>query len=645
MSSARPTWSRVGCLVLVAAALVAAACDRGSTTGEAERADAASSGPPFARAGSSRDLLCDVERAVREAGAVPSDVAPCDCGDVAATVPCRHVDVGLDRRRGVTIAAPASLALPLDAGDASALRFSVAVSGKRAAELDVAVALRSPGGDERASWRRRLGVAREWTDVSLELPPGTSGTLTVTVEPAPAAASGTAHPRLLLAMPRLVTPTREATGDTTNVVVYLIDTLRPDHTSAYGYARDTTPSLARLAREGVRFDAAYSTAARTRPATASLLTSLHPGFHGAHSGFALSPRVATLAERFRAAGWSTWAFVTNGHVHGRQLNFDQGFDRFQAVRGKRLRNHARTEEVNEVLFPHLDALADEPFLLYVHTVDPHAPYEPPPAFRGRFTDPGYAGPVRPEKTITADLERLRLDDEDVAHVAGLYDEDIRYQDEMLGLLLARLETLGIAERTVVVVVSDHGEEFQEHGAWAHGGRLWEEQIRVPLIVRVPRWSAAAGRTVREPVQIIDVMPTLLAWFGLEGGDACQGRDVSDLVRGEPSPQGMERPIYGEETTYTPGAELRSFRVGAWKAIRFGLGDDLSKTHVLFNLDEDPLERRNLAPSQRRRLWDLARQQEAEARRWAASFERQQGPPERLDARTREQLEALGYVMR
>jgi len=622
---------------LASAALVAGCRDAPSDRAAADVAvaEAALAGPPFARAGASRDLLCDLERATRDPSA--ASVA-CSCDDVPRAGRCGHVAIGHDRRRALLLDAPTALALHLDGGESRSLRFAIGATGGAREPIGVRIVASGADGAAVARWEGEAVPARGWSEVALALA-GPVARLAVEVAPSRARAG-----QVALATPRLVVPTTSRAATPSNVVVYLVDTLRADHTSAYGYARDTTPNLTRLARDGVRFDVAYSTAARTRPSTASLLTGLQPAYHGAHSGFALAPQVTTLAERFKQAGFSTWAFVTNGHVFGQGLNFEQGFDRFQAVPGARLSHHARTEEVNELLFPHLDVLADEPFLLYVHALDPHAPYDPPPGYAGRFTDPSYAGPVQPEKTVTADLEKLQIGPADLAHVIGLYDEDILYQDAMLGLLLERLEELGVRERTIVVVTSDHGEEFQEHGAWAHGGRLYEEQTRVPLVAHVPGVAAFAGRTVAAPVQSIDVMPTLLAWFDLDGAAACQGRDLTPLLGVAPPADAASRPIYCEETTYTPGAELKSLRAGSWKMIKQGVGDDPQQTTLLFDLAADPGETRPVGRKERRRLFDTHRQMVALEASWARKFRASQGAAEQLDERTRRQLEALGYVM-
>src|SRR5262249_28136488 len=149
---------------------------------------------------------------------------------------------------------------------------------------------------------------------------------------------------------------------------------------------------------------------------------------GIYTGLPLA--AATLAERFRDAGWSTWAFVTNVQIHAKTLNFEQGFDRFLAIVGLPGGRNVRTSAVDEALLPLLDSFADEPFPLYVHALDPHAPYDPPREAGVKFADPAYDGRVHASQTQRADLIREHLDQADVAQIRDLYDEDVRYQDDM-----------------------------------------------------------------------------------------------------------------------------------------------------------------------------------------------------------------------
>src|SRR5262249_6821313 len=163
-----------------------------------------------------------------------------------------------------------------------------------------------------------------------------------------------------------------------------------------------------------------------------------------------------------------------------------------------LDNHARSAEIQAALEPQLVRFGDEPFLLYVHAVDPHTPYDPPPSHQGRFRDPGYRGNLTPADTHRRVLVERTLDADDPRRAAALDDAATAYQDEMLGVLLDRLAAQGLLERTIVVVLSDHGEELYEHGDWEHGQRLYEEQLRVPLVFRVPGLPAARGRRVAAP---------------------------------------------------------------------------------------------------------------------------------------------------
>ncbi|MEW6268654.1 MAG: sulfatase [Thermodesulfobacteriota bacterium] len=546
------------------------------------------------------------------------------------------------------------------------VRFAVTGTGPWGVRIPVTIRARDAQGRPLGEWKRAVPAGARWIERSIPLPAGHASPATLAVQVGDAigttgvasAAAASAQkparsqpPRIALAMPRAIRPAAQASGASgptagpSNVLVYLIDTLRADHTSAYGYFRPTTPRLEQLAHEGILFENAYSTAGRTRPATASLLTSLYPSFHGAAAGLGLSSQVATLAERFRSAGWSTFAFVTNGNVYGQSFNFDQGFDRFLSFPGPNDK-HARAGEVNERIFEILDQLRDEPFLLYVHSVDPHAPYDPPAGFRGKFSDPAYSGPVEPMKTLGKDLRALEATPADVAQIKALYDEDILYQDTMLGALLDRLEQLGIAERTIVIVTSDHGEEFHEHGNWSHGARLWEEQVRIPLIVKVPGDPELPGLRIREPVQLVDVMPTLLSWFALPGGEVCQGKDLGFLLAGtERAETFAKRPIYAEETRWIAGGDVLSLRLGALKVIRDGFGFDPQKDFQLFDLERDPGEKSSLAHAGDGRLGEMI----GKLREYQDELKQRHRPEEGvaapLDEKTMRNLEALGYVER
>jgi arylsulfatase A-like enzyme len=447
-----------------------------------------------------------------------------------------------------------------------------------------------------------------------------------------------------IAAPRLVQPARagaQAEAPVSNVIVYLIDTLRSDRTSTYGYHRPTTPNLDRLAREGFVFENAYSVASWTRPAVASLFTALYPSFHGVEVTTGLSRRATTLAERFRSGGWSTAAFVGNVQIYGAGLELEQGFDRFFVFPGW-FGPVPQTWEINQVLLPHLEEARDEPFFLYVHAMDPHAPYSPPSRWRGHYGDSAYGGPVQPRFTQHMHLRPMRLAPDDLAYVRDLYDEDVRYQDAMLGELLDALERTGLDRTTLVVVVADHGEELFERGDWEHGERLFEELIRIPLVVRVPGAPALAGRRVAAPVQIVDLMPTLLGRFALPGAGGGHGRDLFRTALAPASAGAQARPVYCEELRGDRTFDLYSWTDGGWKLIRMqrhggGVLD------LLYDLGRDPGEQRSVAGSEPERLASLQRAMAAFRDELRARDPGLAAPAAGLDDNTRRRLEALGYV--
>lgn len=539
--------------------------------------------------------------------------------------------MGDDRRRALLLDAPSDQSWRVETRAGETLRFAFAWLGARRREAEVTVAL----GEAR--WTHRFGAPAGWVEGSLAAVDSGPHELRVEV-----GTDGVATRAVVAwAAPRLVRPTTSASSPT-NVLVYLIDTLRADHTSIGGHGRDTTPTLKALAADGVAFERAYSTASTTRPVTASLFSSLYPSQHSAWHGRGLSRDVETIAESFRAGGWSTWAFVTNGHVFADGLGFDQGFDRFQAIRGGRGDNHAHSEEINELLLPHLDAFADEPFFLYVHAVDPHSPYDPPEDVRGAFTDPAYDGSIEPSKTRSRHLRRRRVDPADLTHILNLYDEDILYQDRMLGTLIDHLRGLDLLEKTLIVVLADHGDEFREHGGWEHGKRLYEEQIHVPLVLSTSAPALPKGGRVKTPVSLVDVLPTLLSLWDLPVPSAARGRDLRPLLV---QAGGSAELIYAEEWATPFGPRVRSVTDGNWKLIET-LGVSEGKRTVrraLYDL-EDEGETRDVQAEHPHRFRELTRRLQRIRRELRRAGAPARAPAVRLDPRTCRQLEALGYVL-
>jgi arylsulfatase A-like enzyme/Tfp pilus assembly protein PilF len=395
-----------------------------------------------------------------------------------------------------------------------------------------------------------------------------------------------------------------------NVLLVSIDTLRADRLGSYGYARAATPVLDRLAAEGVRFADAITVAPLTLPAHTSLLTGTFPMAHGVrdNGGFYVADEAVTLAETLRARGYRTGGFVgafVLDRRWGIAQGFDTWFDEFDLSRTDLPGMDAiqrRAADVVDRATAWLGERADAPFFAFVHLYDPHTPYEAPEPYRSRFP----------------------------RDLAGAYDAEIAYTDAQVGRLLDVLSRNGRLERTVVVIVGDHGEALGDHGEATHGFFIYEPSLHVPLIVRAP---GQAPRVVDEPVRLVDVMPTVLDLAGIARPPAIQGTSLVPAMRGER----VELLTFSE--TWYPRhhynwSELRAVRDGRYKFI-------LAPRRELYDLQSDPRETVNLVTTQastaaalERALADLV------GRSVRASGD---APPRRLDPEAEERLRALGYV--
>ena len=291
-------------------------------------------------------------------------------------------------------------------------------------------------------------------------------------------------------------------------MVYLIDTLRADHMGCYGYPRDTSPNLDRLAREGVLFERAYAPSSWTRATVGSLFTGLLPPGHGAQRrDQALRGDVPTLAEMLREQGYATAAFISNPNVLP-VFGFGRGFDEVVDVESRS--RETRADGVHSAVFEYLDRPRDPstPLFLYIHTRDPHTPYEPLPPYDTRF---------RPEPAWSH-YEKTK----------ALYDGEIAYNDAEIPNLLDRLEQEGIASNALMAFVSDHGEEFFEHGSWEHGQTLYEEQLAVPLIMTFPG-GVHAGSRVERPARITDLMATIADVVGTAAPEGTGAESLLPLL--------------------------------------------------------------------------------------------------------------------
>ncbi|HEX2162377.1 MAG TPA: sulfatase, partial [Thermoanaerobaculia bacterium] len=414
-----------------------------------------------------------------------------------------------------------------------------------------------------------------------------------------------------------------------------VDTLRADHLGAYGYGRPTSPQVDALAADGVVFEAAVAQSSWTRPTVASLLTGLHPQVHGANGrDDALAPELPRLSTTLRDAGYRTAAFFTNGNA-GPNFGFAEGFDDVEYFRERKTaRIHVPAEEVTDAVIGWLDRRpAGAPFLLWVHVSDPHAPYDPPEPFRGRFG----AGHLPPEAGSIQELYRAGGGDRPATpreELIDLYDGEIATTDRALGRLVRRLGAEGLLDETVVVFVADHGEAFQEHGRWQHGNDLHQEQIHVPLIVRLPG-ARRAGLRVADRVQQIDVFPTLLDLLDLPVPEGVQGRSLLPLLAGG---GGDGPPVYSYLAK--DGMELSAVIAGHLKLIRDVVYDRERPPRHLYDLADDPEERFDRWSDEDVAGGYLESLLLRADLRWSARAPRVRGD---LDRELVERLQALGYL--
>ena len=376
--------------------------------------------------------------------------------------------------------------------------------------------------------------------------------------------------------PAVTVPGREAPL----AIVYLVDTLRADHTGVYGYERSTTPELDAFAEDAVVFEQAIAHSSWTKPSVASILTSLLPGQHRAvQLRDALAPSNATLARRLDERGWATGAAIANSVIYGAESAFDPGFDFFAGLHGEddRRTKLVDAEVVVDAALGWLKSRQGLPSFVYVHTMDPHVPYTPPPPFDRMFEPhPNEEHPARDPRTdFKEPLDRERM--------VAQYDGEIAYGDREFGRFVRELKDAGLYDDALILFIADHGEEFLDHGRWLHGRSVFDELIRVPLVVKLPG-NRHAGRRVSTQAQGIDVVPTVLEAMGVP---------VPADLAGQP----LQRAIEAEMPARTALSEIshRGFvahgiRSEEDKYIRrFSPDSD----ELFFRLVEDPAEQSNV----------------------------------------------------
>ena len=454
---------------------------------------------------------------------------------------------------------------------------------------------------------------------------------------------------------------RRATENSPSLLLISIDTLRADHMGIYGYSRPTTPHIDSWFEEGQIYDAAYSTEASTPPSVVSFLTGMLPQEHGVRLFYQkIPPDVVTVADLLCSAGYQTAAVVSNIVLTAEAIGLDTRFDHYDdfvdETEPYREMYERRASRTTDAALVWLSSWRDpsRPNFLWVHYIDPHGPYHPPPDRPTDFTN---------AQPIPIDIERVPEYERepgvnDGAEYIDLYDEEIAYMDREVGRLLDAYEQLGLAENSLVLFTADHGESMMEHELWfTHGYHVYEEILRVPLLVR--GLGVQPGR-IPHPVSLADVAPTLLQAAGLQLPPGLYGQRLSEtgpqreiFAEAGSSPQwrsmwrGKEKWMVQVNRSNHLLDKAMSSLPGLEKLVR-----RVEVEHRYYDLDEDPKELRPRpwpASDQARSLVKLVHSDPDPAGipspTRVSRGHKLEAPkvPSGLDKRTLERLRSLGYV--
>lgn len=437
-----------------------------------------------------------------------------------------------------------------------------------------------------------------------------------------------------------------------NVILISIDTLRADHLGCYGYERDTSPNIDSLAAESALFFNAYASSPWTLPSHVSILTSLFGVHHqviNEHEKMDLS--LITLADVFRQNSFFCSAFTGGAYVSS-AYGFSKGFDSYkESLRPFSMQDSL--EWIRRDVSEWLDNNKDKNFFLFIHTYQPHNPYASPQPYNTMFLDNNAKWD---RINVMGYLGRKRgifksLPEEERQNIISLYDAEIRYTDEeLIRPLLEDLREMGLYDQTMIVFTSDHGEEFYEHKGWEHGHSLYDELLKVPLIIKFPE-SKFAGKKVESIIPLVDIMPTVLDELYLDfSGLKLDGQSLIPVLKGKETKDRVFLADKGKNVLNSHIPKKTSMNMGKHKII---LSERFRKQDLkfflfpppkiepveLYNLAEDPLETKNIA-DEKIKFVDKIIHQVNEI--YSQAKKRKTAKPE-IDEELKKRLEALGYI--
>jgi arylsulfatase len=423
-----------------------------------------------------------------------------------------------------------------------------------------------------------------------------------------------------------------------NLLVFLLDTARADHFGCYGYERDTTPNIDALAREGVVYETVVAEAASTFASTVAFMTGSSPAESGLLQTTEIPLGLKTLGQRAAAAGYRTYGYSENPFITSK-FGFDRGFEEFVEVFPHALFAELGSPDSLEfesdkniaAALDWIEQPSPKPFFAYFHILRPHNPYRPTREIAGMF-----AGAPVPHELIETpmllaiDRHEREISPEEMELIVAAYDENLRYADELFGIVLERLRESGRLDETIVVVLSDHGEAFLEHGRMLHTSTVYEEMIRVPAVVRHPGF--AGGGRIAPPLQLRQIGRAIAQWLDAPNGSAADPADPFGVGTASSVTHSWTLPRFGSAASRSATHKL---------IINVGAAGCFHSPRELYDLTRDPDEQQPLDPVGR----PEAEQLEAAFRAHTPEdCEALGGNPEvDFDEVMTERLRALGYI--
>jgi len=423
-----------------------------------------------------------------------------------------------------------------------------------------------------------------------------------------------------------------------NIVLITIDTLRADHLSCYGYERNTSPNIDKIAKEGIRFTHALATSSWTAPSMASIMTSLYPISHGVKHGIIksekaynqeiLDEKFNALAEILKNHGYTTFGAAANFHLF-KEMGFGQGFDYYYC---KGLDN---ASALNDVIFSWKDNIKKcKKFFLWAHYFDPHEPYYARTPWINDYAAESWIGNTHLSKSYIEKLKKLipvlKKETGSLGYLTSLYDSEINYVDYHIGNLIYEL---GSDDNSLIIITSDHGEEFLDHGSLGHATTLYQELIHVPLIIKLPfSFRESIDSVNDEPVSIIDIFPTILGVLEITPPSEIKGINLLDIKK---QPKRQKRDYLFSELTREQ--ILKTILSKNWKYIY----NYRNKKGELYNITKDNREMENMIHKES----SIAKELRKHLSHWISTSPKASPVKKKVKYRekTIEKLKSLGYI--